>query len=216
MTEWLRIASKWYTEQPIASKFIPHDESEESHPTTPMFSPATTTLFAYTVLGILAFVLISMAVIMNRRSRLTPLRSLIYVYGYLTARFIWRAEVPNSFPDIGSNGAILVCNHRCPFDPMMMQLIAPRLVRWMVAREYCESPGLKWYFRLAKSIPVSRAGIDTASTRAAIRAAQSGDLVGLFPGRPAEHDRSVVVAWPARGGIDRAQRASSRRSMLHL
>jgi 1-acyl-sn-glycerol-3-phosphate acyltransferase len=51
----------------------------------------------------------------------------------------------------------------------------------MVAREYFEMPVLNWAFRATDTIPVNRAGVDTASTKMAIRLAQQGGLVGLFP-----------------------------------
>jgi len=77
--------------------------------------------------------------------------------------------------------AVIVCNHRSPLDPAYVQLALPRLAHWMVAREYSLQPGMSWLFRLLWAIPVNRGGVDTASTKAAIRFAQQGDLVGLFP-----------------------------------
>ena len=79
-------------------------------------------------------------------------------------------------------GAVIICNHRSPVDPSFIQLATgQRVVHWMVAKEYCEHPLLAWFFRTARSIPVSRGGIDTAATKLAIRLAEEGELVGLFP-----------------------------------
>ncbi len=51
----------------------------------------------------------------------------------------------------------------------------------MVAREYIEMPILRYAFQAVQSIRVNRAGVDTAATKLAIRLAQQGGLVGLFP-----------------------------------
>ena len=51
----------------------------------------------------------------------------------------------------------------------------------MVAKEYCVHPLLAWFFRAVRAIPVSRGGIDTAATKMAIRLAEEGELVALFP-----------------------------------
>jgi 1-acyl-sn-glycerol-3-phosphate acyltransferase len=51
----------------------------------------------------------------------------------------------------------------------------------MVAREYCEAPVIGWLLREFQVIPVGRGGVDTAATKQAIRLAQEGELIGMFP-----------------------------------
>jgi 1-acyl-sn-glycerol-3-phosphate acyltransferase len=111
----------------------------------------------------------------------TPLQRLVYSYGFFMARVLWRAEVKGRFKLPPGQGAIIVCNHRGPYDPAFIQLAAGRVVHWMVAKEYSRSPYLAWFFRIVRSIPVSRAGIDTAATKMAIRYVRHGGWVGLFP-----------------------------------
>lgn len=173
-----------------------------------MFTPAGTEQFAHAVLAILAVILVAVAVTMIRRSRFSPVRTPFYIYAYLTARLLWRTEIIGQFPDLGASGAIIISNHRCSFDPVAIQMFAPRMVRWMVAREYCEIPALAWFFRLARCIPVSRAGADTGATREAIRAAQNGDLIGLFPeGRLNKTDQLLLPGRPGAAMIALRARA---------
>ncbi|MFV2065721.1 MAG: lysophospholipid acyltransferase family protein [Pirellulales bacterium] len=106
---------------------------------------------------------------------------LCYFYGYVFARIVWRADVPERLPIGDRQGALVICNHISPYDPAFLQIPANRVLHWMVAKEYCEHPALAWFFRIVGSIPVSRGGIDIAATRAAIRYARQGQLVGLFP-----------------------------------
>jgi 1-acyl-sn-glycerol-3-phosphate acyltransferase len=51
----------------------------------------------------------------------------------------------------------------------------------MVAREYCEHPAFRGFLKVCEVIPVGRGGIDTAATKAAIRLAASGEIVGMLP-----------------------------------
>jgi len=132
-----------------------------------------------------------------RHPHYTPAQRLCYFYGYVMARVLWRAEVRGRLPIRAGTGMIIVCNHRSPYDPAFIQLAAGRVVHWMVAREYCQHRALAWFFRVVQSIPVSRAGNDTAATRAAIRYAQTGGLVGLFPeGRINATDQLLLPGHP--------------------
>lgn len=106
-----------------------------------------------------------------------PFYPLLLLYG----RVIWRTTVSGPLPVPDGQGAVIVANHRGAIDPAFVQLAANRLGHWMVAREFCEMPGLGWLFRVLWAIPVNRGGVDTAATKAAIRFAEEGDLVGLFP-----------------------------------
>jgi 1-acyl-sn-glycerol-3-phosphate acyltransferase len=69
----------------------------------------------------------------------------------------------------------------------------------MVAREYCETPLLGGMLRTFQVIPVGRGGVDTAATKQAIRLAQEGGLVGMFPeGRINETQDTLLL--PGRPG----------------
>ena len=84
-----------------------------------------------------------------------------------------------SIPEKGP--AILVCNHISGLDPLVIQSVSPRVIVWMMAREYYELRALKWVFKLAEAIPVERSGRDLAATRAAMRALDAGRVLGVFP-----------------------------------
>ena len=117
----------------------------------------------------------------HRRSGYTVLQSLLYLTNRLFSRVLWRTTISGRLPVADSQGAVIVCNHSSGIDPCLIQLCTDRVVHWMVAREYYEAPGMSIVFRALGSIPVNRAGIDTAATKTAIRLAQQGGLVALFP-----------------------------------
>ncbi len=63
--------------------------------------------------------------------------------------------------------------------------------------EYFYMPLLSFIFKHMQSIPVNRAGVDTAATKMAIRYAQEGELVGLFPeGRVNMTDELLLPGRP--------------------
>jgi 1-acyl-sn-glycerol-3-phosphate acyltransferase len=118
---------------------------------------------------------------MLRSSPFTPAQSLLYGVNYLLARILWRAKIRGDFPIPPGRGAVIVCNHRCPLDPSFLAIAVPRVVHWIVAKEYCEYPGFRQILRLCEVIPVRRGAIDPAAIRAAIRLVRRGELVGIFP-----------------------------------
>lgn len=104
----------------------------------------------------------------------------IYIRGYHNVRVVSPCHLPQTGP------AILVCNHVSSLDPMLLQWACPRLITWMMAREYYV-PGTRWLFDIIRTIPVERSRRDVVATRAAMRALEDGQVLGIFPeGRLAE------------------------------
>ena len=112
------------------------------------------------------------------------LRGSVRVLWWLNAMYcrIWHGlEVrgPVTVPEQGA--ALLVCNHTCCIDHMILQSATPRLLGFMIAKELYEY----WLFRpfcaLSGCIPVRRDGRDLSATRAALRALGEGRVVPIFP-----------------------------------
>lgn len=99
-------------------------------------------------------------------------------------------RAPIRLPKTGP--AILVCNHISGLDPLMLQAVCPRVVVWMMAREYYDIGGLGWLFRAIDAIPVDRTGRDMPATRAALRALANGRVVGIFPEGKIETGRDLL------------------------
>jgi 1-acyl-sn-glycerol-3-phosphate acyltransferase len=142
-----------------------------------------------------------------RRSPYTPWQSFWYFINVLYARLLWRAEVPRNLPVGSEQGAIIVANHRSSIDPWFVQLAAGRVVHWMVAKEYFDVPLVGTLLRVTEAIPTRRGGQDTAATRAAIRYASSGQLVGILPeGRINVTDQLLLPGRPGAAMIALATR----------
>jgi 1-acyl-sn-glycerol-3-phosphate acyltransferase len=116
-----------------------------------------------------------------RRSPFTPSQSALYALNYLIVRILWRAKIRGRLRLPPNQGAVIVCNHRCPLDPSFITLTTFRVVHWMVAKEYCEIPGFRQLLSTCEVIPVRRGAVDMGAVRAAIRLVERGEVVGIFP-----------------------------------
>ncbi len=162
-----------------------------------MLSAAVSDILAICVLAALGLSGAGWVVASLRRSPFSPAQSVIYAIVYAIARVLWRAAVPGRFPISPDQGAVIVCNHRSSLDPSFIALTVPRVVHWLVAREYCEFFLFRGLLRLCGSIPTNRGGIDTAATKAAIRIVEEGGLVGLFPeGRINRTEQTLLPGHP--------------------
>ena len=117
------------------------------------------------------------------------------VYGRCWHRITLRNPVP--LPRHGP--AILVCNHVSGLDPILIQSVCPRIIRWMMAREYFDLRRLQWIYSTVGAIPVRRGQRDTAATRAALRALEGGNIVGVFPEGMIETTRELLPFQPGIG-----------------
>lgn len=137
-----------------------------------------------TALIVLAGLLLALAIWIARalrRSKYGLVQTGLYFINRLLTRLLWRTEVTGQVDLPSGQGAVIVCNHRASIDPWFIQIASQRMVHWMVAAEYFPVPVVGWLLRFMEAIPTRRGGVDTASTRAAIRYAAEGRLVGMLP-----------------------------------
>ena len=138
-------------------------------------------ILAIVILALLLIIPLACAERRRRRTSYSPFQFLLWITAKLLVRVLWRAQLPRRLPPEADAGAVVVCNHRSSIDPFFFQVCCTRPMHWMVAKEYCEHRAFRWFLTACEVIPVNRGGIDTAATKAAIRFAQEGDVVGMFP-----------------------------------
>ncbi len=173
-----------------------------------MLSAGSGDILAVCTLAALGGTLSVWIVVKLRRWPFSPVQSALYSFNYAVTRIVWRVRVHGSFPIPPGQGAVIVCNHRCPLDPSFIAITVRRVVHWMVAKEYCEDPAFRWLLRECGVISVSRGGVDTAATKAAIRLVQNGELVGVFPeGRINTTEKTLLSGRPGAAMIALKARA---------
>ncbi len=95
---------------------------------------------------------------------------------------IWhRLDLSESRALPESGPALLVANHTCGIDHMLLQAMTRRALGFMIAQEFYEWRLLRPFYDLVRCIPVKRDGRDLSATRAAIRALREGRVVPIFP-----------------------------------
>ena len=146
-----------------------------------MMSAAATEILGTWVLAALVLLPIVYLALRSRGFPLTWHQRFWWGVNYALNRILWRARIGGPLPVAADQGALIVCNHRSPMDTCFIELGTNRVVHWMIAKEYCHDWKLGWFLRMCEVIPTNRAAVDTAATKMAIRYAQNGDLVGLFP-----------------------------------
>jgi 1-acyl-sn-glycerol-3-phosphate acyltransferase len=110
---------------------------------------------------------------------------------------MWRARIEGRITMPEGQGAVVVCNHASAVDPWFVFLASDRLVAWMIAVEYTKMRSMRWFFNRVRHIPATRGGIDTSATKQAIRLAEEGHLVGIFPeGRINTTDELLLPGRP--------------------
>ena len=100
-----------------------------------------------------------------------------------------------------TGGAVLAANHISGLDPLILAAISHRPVRFMIAREQYERFGMQWLFRAMGCIPVDRKGRPEKSLRDALRALQTGEIIGIFPQGTIQQEEQS--ATKLKGGVVR-------------
>ena len=92
-----------------------------------------------------------------------------------------RLQVAGPAPLPARGAAILIANHTCGIDHMILQAASRRLLGFMIAKELHDLWVCRPFCRLINCIPVRRDGRDLAALRAALRALEEGRVLPIFP-----------------------------------
>lgn len=138
---------------------------------------------------------------MPRRQRPPEIRGLLRLLWWVNAfycRFWHKLEVRATAPLPEFGPAILIANHTCGIDPMVLQAGCKRVLGFLIAKEFYEYWAFRPMCRLLRCIPVRRDGRDLSAMRSALRALEEGRVVPIFPeGRiTPESGRTIGEAKP--------------------
>ncbi len=99
-------------------------------------------------------------------------------------------------------GFLLACTHLSHLEPMLISTIVQRQVRWMARVEFYQRRWAASALDLGGAFPVDRFGCSIRAVRTAIRLAQAGECVGIFPeGGVAQGQRSIMRGAPFKHGV---------------
>ncbi len=96
-------------------------------------------------------------------------------------KFWHRVEVENEPPFPATGPAILISNHTCGIDHLLLQSGSNRLLGFMIAREFYDHWFYHPFCKAIGCIPAKRDGRDQAALRLSLRALEEGHVIGIFP-----------------------------------
>src|SRR5579871_5757789 len=106
-------------------------------------------------------------------------RQRIPMRAFFTALIRLRAEGIWHMPKEG--GVVLVSNHLCLVDPLLLGAIFPRQLHFMAKEEIFRIKPLGWWLRQSGSFSVRRGESDRAALRTAEELLRAGGVVMIFP-----------------------------------
>jgi len=98
-----------------------------------------------------------------------------YTWAWHRLRHDGWAPLPESGP------AVLISNHTCCIDHLLLQSSCRRVLGFMIAREFFDLPIVHAFCVRVGCIPVNRDGRDLQATRSALRALAEGRVLPIFP-----------------------------------
>jgi 1-acyl-sn-glycerol-3-phosphate acyltransferase len=139
--------------------------------------------------------------VMRRGPGRDPVTVALWVAARVLCRLVHRARYEGQEAlrrQIDPGRLIVVSNHTGSIDPFLIQSACRFKIRWMMARDQMW-PVLGDIWRHLDFIPVARDGTDLGPARQAIRHAQAGGVVGIFPEGGIVRSRGEI--WPFYAGV---------------
>ena len=130
-------------------------------------------------LGLLAFPWVMMP--RRKAGEIHGLTVLLWWLNAIYCGFWHRLAVKGRDPLPAEGACILICNHTCCIDHMLLQAATGRLLGFIIAKEIHEIWWFKPFCQLSGCIPVNRDGKDLVAMRAALRALHAGRVLPIFP-----------------------------------
>ncbi len=95
---------------------------------------------------------------------------------------LWHRLKSNGWAHLPAAGpAIVIANHTCGIDHLVLQSGCRRVLGFIIAREYYDWSLIHWFCKRVGCIPVNRDGRDVQAIRAALRALENGRVLVIFP-----------------------------------
>ena len=130
-----------------------------------------------------------------------PLLGFLWRLSRILCRIIHRAKwvgTENLPRKIGPEGLLMISNHSCSIDPILLQCPLRIYFRWLMASDMFWQP-LMFFWKWIGVISVDREGVEIKALREAIRWIRRGNAIGIFPEGGIYHDPKGI--HPFKPGI---------------
>lgn len=108
---------------------------------------------------------------------------------------VWfRLRVEGTLPPTGA--CVVAANHASFVDPLVLGAAARRRIVYLMTEVLWRSPGLGWFYRWNRTIPVGLRGANRDALRAARAVLQQGRVLGVFPEGGLSRDGLPMLGSP--------------------
>jgi 1-acyl-sn-glycerol-3-phosphate acyltransferase len=132
-----------------------------------------------------SLILLGLSVIPRPKPRHpSELRGWILLLWWLNRLYtgLWHhVEVENEPPFPETGPAILISNHTCGIDHLLLQSGSKRILSFLIAQEYYDHWIYSPFCKAIGCVPLKRDGRDQAALRASLRALKEGKILAVFP-----------------------------------
>ncbi len=100
---------------------------------------------------------------------------------FIAFKILFRLSIKGkeNFPK--QQGVLLCSNHISNFDPPILGVASPRIIRFMAKEELFHIPVLNWLFKKLGGFPVKRGLGDKQALRKGLELLNNGEVLGIFP-----------------------------------
>jgi 1-acyl-sn-glycerol-3-phosphate acyltransferase len=106
-----------------------------------------------------------------------------------------------------AGGYLLAPNHHHAMDIPSLMYACPRLVEFVSTVQVMTTPGVGWFYRWFRPIPLNRGVVDPRSVREIVQRLRAGRVVGIFPEAQIRPEaKSITSGGPHRAGFGRIAR----------
>lgn len=147
-------------------------------------SPLNQLMYVLFWMSVAAGLLVVPWLLIPRRRDRPEIRGFLELLWWLNTAYcgFWhRLEYPRLAPLPEHGPAILIANHTCGVDHMLLQASSRRVLGFLIAQEFYDKPAIRPFCDLLGCIPVRRDGHDLAAIRSALRAIGQGRVLPIFP-----------------------------------
>ena len=112
----------------------------------------------------------------------------------LLLRFWFRLRIEGRPPAAGAY--VLAANHTSFVDPIVLGAAVRRRIAYLMTEVVYRQPGVRWFCRWNRAIPLSTRGGNRDALRAARDVLQQGRVVGIFPEGGLSRDGLLLLGSP--------------------
>lgn len=119
---------------------------------------------------------------------------LFWVVTRLFLRVFFGLRIEGELPRSGP--VVVAANHTSFLDPLLLGAASRRRIFFLMTEVVWRSPGLNWFYRWQRTLPLSTRNANRDAMRSARQMLQQGHVIGIFPEGGVSRDGRLMLGSP--------------------